>query len=92
MRGIQYAAASRIGLDVPGILDRPVKPDDDSGVWRAFVGFNFQTSRRTSPPSRSADSARALQDNVPRKIEGAGKAGCSASTRSLARKQKSARA
>src|SRR5258708_7563606 len=33
-RGIQYAAASRFDLDVSGILDGPVKPDDDS--WRYF--------------------------------------------------------
>ena len=36
------------------------------------------------PHCRDANRVRALQDNVPRKIEGAGKAGCSASTRSLA--------
>jgi hypothetical protein len=28
-RGIQYAAASRVGTTASGILDRPVKPDDD---------------------------------------------------------------
>ena len=31
-RGIQYAAASRFMTGASGILDRPVKPDDDSGV------------------------------------------------------------
>jgi len=29
---IQYAAASRLHLGVSGILGRPVKPGDDSGV------------------------------------------------------------
>ncbi|MGY4326081.1 hypothetical protein ACVWWG_000495 [Bradyrhizobium sp. LB7.2] len=29
-RGIQYAAASRYPTAISGILDRPVKPDDDS--------------------------------------------------------------
>jgi hypothetical protein len=29
MRGIQYAAASRLNTGVSGILDRPVKPGDD---------------------------------------------------------------
>jgi len=28
-RGIQYAAASRMNANASGILDRPVKPDDD---------------------------------------------------------------
>jgi hypothetical protein len=31
-RGIQYAAASRRISGISGILDRPVKPGDDSGV------------------------------------------------------------
>ena len=30
--GIQYAAAYRLKTKVSGILDRPVKPGDDSGV------------------------------------------------------------
>jgi len=29
MRGIQYAAASRVKSGASGILDRPVKPGDD---------------------------------------------------------------
>jgi len=29
-RGIQYAAASRFGHDRLGVLDRPVKPGDES--------------------------------------------------------------
>jgi hypothetical protein len=32
-RAIQYAAASRFISNVSGILGRPVKPDDDSGVF-----------------------------------------------------------
>jgi len=31
MRGIQYAAAYRFHRWRPGVLDRPVKPDDDMG-------------------------------------------------------------
>jgi hypothetical protein len=35
MRGIQYAAASRLNTDVSGILDRPDKPGDD--LRRGFL-------------------------------------------------------
>jgi len=31
-RAIQYAAASRLNMTASGILGRPVKPGDDSGV------------------------------------------------------------
>src|SRR6202030_1068494 len=43
MRGIQYAAASRLIAAVSGILGRPVRPGDDSwvcggsGVYAAFA-------------------------------------------------------
>ncbi|RXH16182.1 hypothetical protein EAS54_16795 [Bradyrhizobium guangzhouense] len=40
-RGIQYAAAHRSNHDRLGVLDRPVKPGDDSGVW----GRSFAVSR-----------------------------------------------
>jgi len=33
-RVTQYAAASRFITTFSGILDRPVKPGDDSGEWR----------------------------------------------------------
>jgi hypothetical protein len=32
-RVIQYAAAVVLDLQRFGVLDRPVKPGDDSGVW-----------------------------------------------------------
>ncbi|MET3967639.1 hypothetical protein ABID62_003713 [Bradyrhizobium sp. S3.9.1] len=43
-RGIQYAAASRLN-PVSGMLDRPVKPGDDSECCRRTIAF----SRRISP-------------------------------------------
>src|SRR5258708_21656614 len=48
-RGIQYAAASRFDLDVSGILDRPVKPDDDDS-WRYF------SAKKPGHPDRMADT------------------------------------
>jgi hypothetical protein len=42
-RGIQYAVASPYPIDVSGILDRPVKPGDDSGVDLARTLLLFRT-------------------------------------------------
>ena len=39
MRGIQYAAASRFNNSRLGVLDRPVKPGDDSCLCRSAVGW-----------------------------------------------------
>ncbi|TFV49155.1 hypothetical protein E4K65_09565 [Bradyrhizobium niftali] len=38
-RGIQYAAAYRFNHNCLGILDRPVKPGDDSGGARSSPAF-----------------------------------------------------
>jgi len=38
-RATQYAVASRFISAVSGILDRPVKPGDDSGGWRGTTGI-----------------------------------------------------
>ncbi|MGY4433024.1 tRNA pseudouridine(38-40) synthase [Bradyrhizobium sp. F1.13.1] len=49
-RGIQYAAASRINDCCLGLLDRPVKPGDDSGVWagrRAYPKYRVKIPRYT---------------------------------------------
>jgi len=37
--GIQYAAAHRFYHGCHGILDRPVKPGDDSGECGVYVSF-----------------------------------------------------
>jgi len=36
-RAIQYAAASALTMTVSGILGRPVKPGDDTGVCSFFI-------------------------------------------------------
>jgi hypothetical protein len=45
-RAIQYAAVSRLDTTVSGILGRPVKPGDDSGVCLIHQG-RLQGSYRT---------------------------------------------
>ncbi|TFV47600.1 hypothetical protein E4K65_15275 [Bradyrhizobium niftali] len=51
-RGIPYAAASRFGHDRLGVLDRPVKPGDDSsgGGRPAAFGDIPDTSQAAAPP------------------------------------------
>ena len=56
--GIQYAAAHLGFTTVSGILDRPVKPGDDSGSWRTgtasrrwrSVAVDDQLSATAAPP------------------------------------------
>jgi hypothetical protein len=47
-RGIQYAAAYRSIISVSGILGRPVKPADDTGIVAELSAIN----RRSVPASR----------------------------------------
>ncbi|GIQ74454.1 hypothetical protein BraRD5C2_28940 [Bradyrhizobium sp. RD5-C2] len=44
-RGIQYAAAVELGTAVSGILDRPVKPGDDSVGWVGAVALRRRGCR-----------------------------------------------
>ncbi len=45
--GIQYAIAVRLEPRSRGVLDRPVKPGDDGGVWgeRQAAGWELLTLR-----------------------------------------------
>ncbi|QAU37431.1 hypothetical protein XH86_06865 [Bradyrhizobium guangdongense] len=52
-RGIQYAAARRLNYNFLGILDRPVKPGDDSERGR---GSRPNDSMPAPSRSRIADS------------------------------------
>lgn len=53
-RGIQYAAAYPLNSDASGILDRPVKPGDDTVFGeKQFPHFAF----RKSPTSSSTNSS-----------------------------------
>ncbi|MHC2624097.1 hypothetical protein ACVIW2_006129 [Bradyrhizobium huanghuaihaiense] len=50
-RGIQYAAASRFRHDRLGVLDRPVKPgDDSSGGGRRSAFGDMVGTPVASPP------------------------------------------
>ncbi|OSI77538.1 hypothetical protein BSZ22_03420 [Bradyrhizobium canariense] len=57
-RGIQYAAAYRINHACLGVLDRPVKPGDDScasGITAPTASDRNRTAlRSTDRPARSA--------------------------------------
>ncbi|MGY3696412.1 hypothetical protein ACVIGA_006492 [Bradyrhizobium sp. USDA 3240] len=53
-RGIQYAAAVELGTAVSGILDRPVKPGDDSFGW---VGDDARYAAADAAASVSASTA-----------------------------------
>ncbi|PJG53824.1 hypothetical protein CVM73_17335 [Bradyrhizobium forestalis] len=53
-RGIQYAAAHRLNRCRLGILDRPVKPGDDSSrVDGACAASLLATTPTSSPPAPS---------------------------------------
>jgi hypothetical protein len=88
--GIQYAAASRSIISVSGILDRPVKPDDDSeglGSSFALVAMTFPRLAMT-PRSRGADRAQVVVQATLESKRAQGKPGAQC-TRSLAGNKKS---
>ena len=75
-RGIQYAAASLFNPDRLGVLDRPVKPGDDteSEAGRVVAPIHISNSRHSIAFSRRGSPefcfSFALEND-----EGAGKAG-----------------
>ncbi|QOZ11369.1 hypothetical protein XH96_30485 [Bradyrhizobium sp. CCBAU 51765] len=50
-RGIQYAAASRFNHYRLGVLDRPVKPGDNSGACGEHVPTNTSCDEAIHSPS-----------------------------------------
>ena len=73
-RGIQYAAAYPFHRQRPGVLDRPVKPDDDSGD-SAVSHASYTQTCKFAPRRRTPESFAKLFR--PHQTEGAGDAGCS---------------
>jgi hypothetical protein len=67
--GIQYAANFRFYHGRLGILDHPLSRMMTTEVWRAGI-------HQTRLHILAARCARAMEEEAPKKTEGAGKAGC----------------
>ncbi|QOZ47311.1 hypothetical protein XH89_30370 [Bradyrhizobium sp. CCBAU 53340] len=57
-RGIQYAAASRFDHERLGVLDRPVKPGDDTCVRGEVITAQAASGRRRTAPRPACRRAR----------------------------------